>query len=341
MFADLGPAAIHHPLLKQFRPSATVEDNLLCYRMSGLIPPKSNRLSLRLWLKCYEKLFRFYLSEQGPPDLLHAHGFLAGYIAAHLKRKYHIPYVLTEHNSAFINPTFTAFQKRIIIQSFDFANQLIAVSEGLKNEMQKYTARNIAVVPNLVDTTLFQPQKKTTLKGAFRFMFIGSLIDRKNPLLLLEAFHQLLRKNNQQMTLSYVGDGALFPSLKDQISQLKLNDKVTLYGDKSLPEIARILTTADALIIPSQAETFGVVAIEAMACGLPVIATQCGGPEHVIEENSGILIPPNDLSKLRDAMEYLYLNYEEYHKESIRSTVLSKYSGPVVANQIIKIYRKI
>ena len=342
MYADLGPAALRISLTKQFRCAKQLEGDLLTYRMPGLLPPKNYRWSLKLWLKCYEKLFHYYLANEGKPFLIHAHSYLAGNLAAHLKTKYRIPYVLTEHSSRFIDSQFTNFQRKLITTAFDNASCLIAVSEGLKLKMQLFTQQRITVIPNMVSTELFSPPGIGQRIGLpFKFFFIGSLIDRKQPFLLLEAFAILKRSSHQQAELHFIGSGPLIQPLRERVVSSGLQSSVFMHGAKTPEETAKLLASGNVLVLPSKAETFGIVLIEAMACGLPVIASRCGGPEFIVDQSNGILIPPDNQKELEEALRKMYDQKQRYDPQLIRDKVLQKYRGPRIAGQIIKIYQSI
>lgn len=90
---------------------------------------------------------------------------------------------------------------------------------------------------------------------------------------------------------------------------------------------------SDAFVLVSRAETFCVVNIEAMAMGLPVISTRCGGPEFYIDETSGFLLDVDDYDGLVKAMDDLERNIERYKPEALREFVRSRYSGEVIARQ--------
>jgi glycosyltransferase involved in cell wall biosynthesis len=100
---------------------------------------------------------------------------------------------------------------------------------------------------------------------------------------------------------------------------------------------------ANLFILPSRFEAFGVVLIEAMATGCPVISTYSGGPEYIVKEHSGILVEPEDPAGLEKAMEHVYDNYSSYDPEKIRQEVVDLYSVAVItqrnARQIISALR--
>jgi L-malate glycosyltransferase len=101
------------------------------------------------------------------------------------------------------------------------------------------------------------------------------------------------------------------------------------------------LRESDCFVLPSKSETFGVAYMEALACGVPVIATKCGGPEVFVNKSNGLLIPVNDVDTLAVAMKYMYKNITLFDKKKIAKDIKSKFSPEVVANQLLRIYKKI
>ena len=90
---------------------------------------------------------------------------------------------------------------------------------------------------------------------------------------------------------------------------------------------------ANLLVLPSRFEAFGVVLIEAMSTGCPVLSTHSGGPSHIVKENSGLLVEPDSVDELEEAIEKMYLNYNRYEAEEIREDVISNYSKDVIRDK--------
>jgi glycosyltransferase involved in cell wall biosynthesis len=97
----------------------------------------------------------------------------------------------------------------------------------------------------------------------------------------------------------------------------------------------------DAFILVSRAETFGVVYVEALASGKPVIATRCGGPEAIVHEGNGLLVPIGDVPAIASAMVKMACNSDRYVAEKIRSDFMKRFSGPAVVGQLLALYRSV
>lgn len=101
------------------------------------------------------------------------------------------------------------------------------------------------------------------------------------------------------------------------------------------------MTSCDCFVLPSRYETFGVVYIEAMACGKPVIATACGGPDDFVTPDNGLLVPVEEVSALEHAMQHMITSSHQYDSDRIRASVQTRFSSQAVAGQLEQIYNTI
>ena len=101
------------------------------------------------------------------------------------------------------------------------------------------------------------------------------------------------------------------------------------------------MESCDAFVLASRSETFGVVYIEALRSGLPVIATKCGGPEDFINETNGMLVPVNNIISLTGALQRMVVNIDKYNRKSISDDCLYKFAPDTIANQLFQIYTQI
>jgi glycosyltransferase involved in cell wall biosynthesis len=150
----------------------------------------------------------------------------------------------------------------------------------------------IDLVENGVDLTVFAPARTDgdQSRARPRFAFVGRLVDWKGVDMLLRATARAL--HDQDLELHVVGDGLMRSQLESLATSLDLNEHVTFHGFIPQQECATLLAGCDALVLPSLFESGGAVVLEAMAIGLPVIATKWGGPADYLDETSGILIEP-------------------------------------------------
>lgn len=98
------------------------------------------------------------------------------------------------------------------------------------------------------------------------------------------------------------------------------------------------MAACDCFVLPSRYETFGVVYIEAMASGKPVIATACGGPDDFVTQENGLLVPVGEVSALARAMQQMMTSRHQYDSDKIRESVQSRFSSQAIAGQLEQIY---
>lgn len=218
-------------------------------------------------------------------------------------------------------------------------SQIICVSEGLKKEIENKaeidTAKlkvieNGITMPNLPTYhQVISPDNKT-----FNFVFVGSLIKLKGVYELLYAFSELQnRTSTQGYTLTFVGDGIEKKGLEKLISLYNIKN-ITFLGAIENSKVAGVLIEKDCLVLPSYQEGFGRVIIEMLGQGKPVISTASGGPEYIINEDNGLIVPPQDSQALSSAMSQICLNYAYYKSEKIIKYVNENYN---LVNQTIKL----
>lgn len=161
--------------------------------------------------------------------------------------------------------------------------------------------RVVKVVENAVDLDLWSPGGKAPVAPRpLRALFIGRLIDLKAVDLLIEAVGKATA--TRPVTLEILGDGPMRPSLEEQTARLGLSGMVTFSGWQAQAECARRLREADVLVLPSLRECGGAVVLEAMACGLPVVAANWGGPADYVDATCGILVPVSSREALVDGL---------------------------------------
>lgn len=305
------------------------------------------RLGLGQLLPEYEKLYLQYVSENGIPHIIHAHNCLfAGTIAKHIKLKYNIPYIITEHSSEYGRKMLTYRQLSISRQAFLQANSIIAVSHAQKKHITDAMGKNIKtpyinIIPNLVDPSIENHASYKTIKinpsNNFTFISIGSLDTNKNHANLLLAFATAFR-NNSNINLRIIGDGPEKNNLHKLIKILDISSQVHMLGQLERLDTLNEITHCNSLVHSSNFETFGVVLIEALMFGKPVISTDCGGPSDIINSENGIITPVKDHYKLSLAMTKLYTEYESYNSINIQRECQISFGSESVAKKLISLY---
>ena len=143
--------------------------------------------------------------------------------------------------------------------------------------------------------------------------------------------------SGKNIHLTIMGDGEEMAALKSECVSLGINDSVSFTGAYVRKEFADELLRSDCFVLASQSETFGIVYAEAMAAGVPVISTRCGGPEDFIDEKSGILVPVDDAWALKEAMKKMVSGAAVYDSKNISAACKARFSPENVADKIINV----
>lgn len=294
----------------------------------------------RQWHVKYDRVFSTYFDKHGLPDVLHAHSYMAGEAARLLGTRYGIPYVLTEHATGIVSGV--PFRQRQILRKAVFhASGVIAVSKFLKKGLAQYVdTGTVHVIPNPVDTSLFAMADHRRSAKTLRLISAGSLEYRKGFDILIDALAGLVG-SGVDAALEIIGNGPDMDKLKQRAAKLGVGERIEFSGHLSLPEIARRLTAAEAYVSCSRLETFGVAAIEAMSCGLPVITTPNGGIPELIHDGNGLVCRDlNAKSMTKTLIEYCKMR-NSFDPVKIRREVQIKYDLPVVGRKLCTVYEQV
>lgn len=221
-------------------------------------------------------------------ELIHAHtSYTDGTAGAAVAGYYGLPLVVTEHTGPFSMLTRTPFLRRTTRRALNRADTFIAVSKTLaddvKRELSLEANHPMLVIPNVVDTDLFRPSPRRPEDGLLRAIWVGHFVRVKRVSDLLHAFRRA-RTDEPRLRLRLVGSGEGEQEARSISAQLGLTGHVEFAGHVHRTDLPREYANADFLVISSESETFGVVAIEAMSCGKPVLTTNCGGPGEIVTD---------------------------------------------------------
>jgi glycosyltransferase involved in cell wall biosynthesis len=244
-----------------------------------------------------------------PFDLIHCHtSYPDGPAALNLALRRGVPLVLTEHTNPFSSLLDNWLMRRQVVESLSHAAPVWCVSSALADDVRACLPTvahgRVEVLANGVDLTAFQPQaRRMANRASPRLLSVTALEPYKNPLLLLRAFRRLTDAV-PGARLALVGAGPLEDEARAYVQQNNMTGRVQLLGRLPRSEIARLLRDeCDLFALSSDSETFGVVLIEALASGKPVVCTDCGGPRDIITSPEiGRLCPVGDDKALADAL---------------------------------------
>lgn len=287
------------------------------------------------------KMFDRYVSSHGKPDILHVHASLyAGAIAMELKKRHAIPFVVSEHSTAYARDLLSNSAIRLAARISAQANNRFAVSSPFARLLEKTLGTNggnWSVMPNSVSDIFLQTVVKTADPTKFCFLHISNLNTHKQVDVILTAFAARFREKSD-VSLTIAGGGPDLEALKQLAQELDISKQTRFTGMLSRDQVRTEMANSDAFLLSSRAETFGVVLIEAMAMGLPVVATRCGGPEDIVEDSTGLLVNVADIDAYGDAMVAIRENKSRYPAEKLRSICTEKYSADVLTRRWMDIY---
>lgn len=287
----------------------------------------------RICVLIVKKLFRYIEKKYGVIDLIHVHFTEVAYITLKaLENEKDIPIIITEHSSKVYDKNLREAEKRRIKYVYENVNRVVAVSNALKNHIFEKYGMNAICIHNMVDVEKFKfekCQKKNIIVS------VGNLVKIKRMDFLIKCFSDIRSKVSQNLII--IGDGPEKENLYRIIREEKLEGRVKLVGQKNQEEIRNYLNESDFFVSASEHETFGVACLEALASGIPVVATNSGGPRDYINDRNGII--SSDL-EMADAIKYMCENFGRYDGEFISKDIEKKFSKNSIAKEIIEVYKE-
>ncbi|UTE73409.1 glycosyltransferase [Rossellomorea marisflavi] len=322
-------------------PKYKFENGIHLYQDKCYAIPKFQALSSNNYKKKAEKMFRNIVQEQGYPDIIHAHiTYPGGYIGTELSEVYDIPLVVTEHASYFSDQLLSGMYKRYSEKVLKKAHRYTAVSSQLAKIIKSTGREECTVIPNFININDFVVNENI-INSDFLFVNIAAMRHIKGIDILLKAIEILVFKfNKKNFKVDFIGGGSELQKYINMAIDLGVIKWCDFHGNIVHSEIPSILEKSNALIISSRFETFGISGIEAMACGKPVLSTNCGGPSDYINENTGIILKGNSPEEL--AMEMLsFINQDKrWDPYTIREYVELNYSSSSVSKKILNLYNE-
>ena len=287
------------------------------------------------------------------PDLIHS--FFAvpsGSIGLYCKKAFNIPYITSALGADVpgfnigdwrldVYHSLTKFITKSIWNNSSF---IVANSNSLKESCNKFSpTHNVKVITNGVDGEIFYPLRdKNYSENSINLLYVSRLTLQKKIGVLIKACAILNTRGTTNFKLTVVGDGHLKNEMFQKIKEYKIENKVNFSGWKNLEELPDIYRNADVFILPSVMEGMSSVALQAMACGLPIIASRVQGFEQVLEDNvNGLFAEYNNPDDFANAIEKLIKSKELREKMSKKSMEKSKdFLWGNIAKQYLELYEK-
>lgn len=279
------------------------------------------------------------------PALIHAHFVLpVGFAAVMVGRLLGLPVVITEHSGPLADLRHTWIARWTMDAALRGAARVIAVSEHLKQELRAVVGQDLTVqvIPNLVDTDIFYPAAAEDAPGhSIEILYVGRGGDtRKGNEVALRAFAQAAAQSPYALNLVVAGPG-LDAELQPMAEQLGIAPRVEFVGALMPHAMAAQMRRCRFVISASRYETFGLVLLEAMACGKPVIATRCGGPEELVTPETGRLVPVDNVDALAGEIVQMADQWQTYDAHHIAAFASDHFRADTVAAQLEQVYRTV
>jgi len=355
LFTSIKPSRIYYyetlEKPKKLRPFETL-DNFNLVRVPITFELGGRFLRFPFSIDLLEKLCRSRY------DVVHSHEFFQFFthtaiIASKLNRT---PIVITQHgytlgkNEVFYSWLLEVLGKTLGRQVTSSADLFIAITKDVKSFLLKIglPENKVKVVPTGVDTDRFRPletsyRKRIGLNAKKVVLFVGRMCEEKGVIQLLHALKDVFKDNPDAKCLM-VGDGPLRNRALSLASTLGISQKIIHLPKVNHDEMPLVYNAADIFVLPSRYEPFGMSATEAMASGIPAIASRVGGlAETVLHGKTGLLVKVQNTMELANAISDLLQDDEKRREmgKAARKHMLDHYSWPHVAKKTVELYKSI
>jgi glycosyltransferase involved in cell wall biosynthesis len=323
ILADNYPDAHHVPVKK---------DGVIIYSFSSLRVLKNlvwlfqNSYIIFKLIKHFEGLINItqiikstiyykYVTEHFKPDIIHVHHLESRFPFAYFAAGNEIPIISTIHSLSsvrFTPPPLSGKYSKLMVNNLGLSKNLVFVSHSLRVQFDKLFGNFQAkswIINNPVDSEKFYPMDKQRARLKLDLpdnypilLFVGHLLESKGIYDLIEAV-KILSVKSKEFRILFVGDGRERRGLENKIRSYDLDAVVRLEGEKKYPDLLFYYNAADLFVMPSLSESFGLVYIESLSCGTPVIGCSGIADEAIRDKAIGLLVPPGNPFALAAAIE--------------------------------------
>ncbi len=301
----------------------------------------------------FTRAWRFYLralegADASPPDLIHAHlAYPDGRAAIEYSRRLGVPVIISVHGHDVREiPNAKGRWRQLVSEALVGADAVVASSGDVRARVIELGADPARVfdIPQGVDCQRFVPGLgRRAGEGGWRLLYAGRFDPKKGLGILLDAL-QLLCQRRQDISLKLVGGsraGGTDEVFRQQARRLGIANRVEFVAAQPWAEMPAVMAAADIFVLPSFYDSFGIVLIEAMACGVPVVATRCGGPEDLVDDEVGRLADVGDAAGLAAAIEDVLEHYSSFDSSVLRRRAEERYDYRQVAARTLALYEHI
>lgn len=288
------------------------------------------------WLNAFLKLKKI------KPNIVHFQGIDIGFFTFFLIKIIKKPYVIWAQGS---DVYFQSKVKRLLIKIIlKNAQAVIALTDDMKNHLKNIYERDIFIIPNGIDLSKFENLSKDYFyikfgieKNIKIILYVGTFRVVKGLKYLIEAM-KIVKDNEKKLII--IGHGAEKEDLENQVKNFKLDNCVKFIGKTPNQEVFRYMASSDVFVLPSLSDGFPIVTLEAMASGLPIIATKVRGlPEIIKDGQNGFLVEPRNPEQIAEKV-LLLLNDEDLRVRISNNNLkeVKKYDWKTVIDKLENVY---
>jgi glycosyltransferase involved in cell wall biosynthesis len=322
----------------------SIENNIHVYRIPALrkYKDRSNIKEMASFIWNGFSEVRKIIREQQIQKAIIFFSIPSGILGPFIKKNFGVPYIISvrggdvpglEPGLGLVHKLVQPLRRKILKNAL----KIVANSKGIAAASQIADPFAVEVIPNGVNTEYFSPAKKNKKDDAvFQFLFVGRFQPQKNLFFLLENIAEFKKAIEEDFILNLVGDGPQKKELLNYATKLDLRDNIRVHGWLKKDELLKQYRINDCLINPSVYEGMPNVVLEAMACGLPVIASDIMGNNELVKDGyNGFLFPLHDGSAFQNVMKTIFENSEERKRmgTNSRDDVRRKFSWQSTAKQ--------
>ncbi|MDH4206632.1 MAG: glycosyltransferase, partial [Desulfobacteraceae bacterium] len=365
MAKELGRKGHHIDIFTQhnvgnYDPVIHLYDNVRLVHLSGGTHKNIAKSSLyKVLPKLFNELESFRIKENIAYDIIHSHYWLSGVLGLKLQSSWNAHHLITYHTIGAVKnltcPTENASELRLTNEKklAKLCDQIVLPTQKEKEYLIQYynaPVDKIRIVPCGVNLELFKPLDKTSARRDLSFstndliiLYVGRYTPIKGLDRLFKAFRNLAHLSHLRLVM-VGGDGEHSPMLRQLQSKAKalhIENRVMFVGRVDQETLPQYYSAADVLVVPSYYESFGLVALEALACGTPVVTTSVGAMEDIVKDGiTGYVATDSDPQNFAGCIEAILQKQNGFSPSKIRASV-SEFTWSRSASLLLEAYRAV
>ncbi len=328
------------------------EGPLHVFRTACIRIPIFERINLHLRVFFYFLLMKKYIKAEGIPNIIHTHSSLwGGYFCCRLKKRFDIPYVITERRGRFSaknklpNPDIRPWFKSYLAKTATNAGKIICVSknqfpffESLDPNLDK---TKLIEIPNLFETDFGDiPLQKKSIERHITFLNIAIFSPYKNHALLIAATEKLVKEGFGNFEINLAGNGSLFKKYQKIVHKKGLSKYIRFLGYCNRTQLIEQFRKTDYMVLSSLAEGQPVSILESFAMGTPVIVPDLV-TDYIVNDSNGLVYKTGDLQDFISKIKQALKEPLDYDMDILRKHALENFSEKAIVPKIIQVYNDV